>query len=176
MDRLPRRYVAAVVFTVLVAAAAIGGVAVGTSASADRSLVVADGETGERLLEIPVDDGDEVTLSYIHSVEKTPVQDVYVVDGTTIRMDRMVFHSHGAGLPSDEPIERTDEGFVVYSNDTYDELGVVPAPIAGHELVVGDDRYDLVSLSDGWVAISLTERTVLDSILERDHRVTPAFG
>lgn len=151
----------------------IGAVAVGTTASAERTLVVADGDTGERLLEIPVDDGDEVTLAYTHSVEKTPVQDIYVVDGTTIRMDRMVFHSHGAGLPSDEPIERTDDGFVVYSDDTYDELGVVPAPVAGHELVVDDKRYDLVARSDGWVTISLTDRTPLDSILEYDHRVAP---
>lgn len=153
--------------------AVIGAIAFGTTASAERTLVVTDGDTGERLLEIPVDDGQEVTLAYTHSVEKTPVQDIYVVDGTTIRMDRMVFHSHGAGLPSDEPIERTDDGFVVHSDETYDELGVVPSPVAGHELVVGDERYDLVALSDGWVAISLIDRTPLDSILEYDQRTAP---
>ncbi|GAB3678082.1 DUF1850 domain-containing protein [Halopiger thermotolerans] len=137
----------------------LGASAIAVATAADeKTLVVADADTGEHLIEAPVDDGTEVTLAYTHSVEKTPVEDVYVVDGTELRMDRMVFYSHGAGLPTSGPIEETEDGFVVYPNASYTELGVVPGSVAGHELVVGDERYDLVARSDGPVVLSVEER------------------
>ncbi|WP_081661658.1 DUF1850 domain-containing protein [Halopiger djelfimassiliensis] len=150
MERSTGRYVAAVLLVALVATAAVA-----TSGTADRTLVVADADSGARLLEVPVDEGDEITLSYTHSVEKTPVKDVYVVDGTELRADRIVFHSHGAGLPSDEEIERTDEGFVAEGDGSYDRLTVAPSPIAGHELAVDGERYDLVERSSGSVVLTI---------------------
>ncbi|MDG5817883.1 DUF1850 domain-containing protein [Natronococcus sp. A-GB7] len=132
-----------------------------SSATADRTLVVADAATEERLLELPVDDGERVTLEYTHSVERTPVEDVYAVDGDELRAVKSVFHSFGAGLPTD--VTRTDEGYVVDGTSRHDELYVVPGSIAGHELVVGDDRYDLVGIADGGVVLFLTDRTAGDA-------------
>ncbi|GAB7018177.1 DUF1850 domain-containing protein [Halostagnicola bangensis] len=130
-----------------------------SAATADNTLVVADGESDERLFEIAVDQGDEVTLAYTHSVQQTPVQDVYVVEETALRGERSVFHSFGAGLPT-EDVERTEEGYVVEGSETYDNLSVVPGEIAGHELVVGDERYDLVEAADGYVVLFVDERSV----------------
>ncbi|WP_425607693.1 DUF1850 domain-containing protein [Natrononativus amylolyticus] len=135
------------------------------SATADRTLVVADAESEERLLEIPVDDDDEVTLAYTHSVERTPVEDVYAVDGNELRAVKSVFHSFGAGLPTN--VTRTDEGYVAEGSGSHDELFVVPGEIAGHELVVGDDRYDLVAVADGSVVLFLTDRTVGGALEDR---------
>ncbi len=104
MDRLTRWGLAIAILAVVGATAAVVA-----PTAAGQTLVVSDAETGENLLEIPVEDGDEVTLAYTHSVEKTPIEDVYVIEETTLQMDRMVFRSHGAGLPSDEAIEQTDE-------------------------------------------------------------------
>ncbi|MFD1565309.1 DUF1850 domain-containing protein [Haloarchaeobius amylolyticus] len=149
----------------------VGATATVTStASAHRTLVVTDTDTDERLLSVPVDDGDVVTLSYTHSVEKTAIEDIYVVDGTQLRMDRMVFHSHGAGLPSDAPVETTEEGLVLEVDESYDEIGVVPGSIAGHELIVDGERYDLVSLSDGDVTLTVTEQTLVGDLLESTAR------
>lgn len=159
MARLNKRHIPIIVFAVLIVTAV--GVSVG---AAETTLVVADAESGEHLLEVPVNDGDEVVLSYTHSVEKTPVQDVYVVNGTNLRMDRMVFHSYGAGLPATEPVEQTDDGFVVQANESYKKLPVVPGSIAGHTLIVGEDQYDLAGLSEGAVVISLTDRSVGDTL------------
>jgi hypothetical protein len=134
-----------------------------SSVRSETTLVVADADSRERLLEIPVDQGAEVTLAYTHSVQKTPVEDVYVVDGAELRADRSVFHSFGAGLPT-ENVTRTDEGYVVSGSESHDELFVVPGTVAGHELVVGDDRYDLVEAADGGVVLFLAERTAADSL------------
>lgn len=158
MNRLNGRYFLVIVFAVVVAATAI------VPGTADATLIVADADSGDRLLEVAVDDGDEVVLSYTHSVEKTPVQDVYVVDGTELRMTQTVFSSYGAGLPSNQPVKQTDDQFVVRTNDSYDELPVVPGSVAGHELIVDDDHYDLVALSDGAIVVYLSDRSIEDAL------------
>ncbi|MFP8957886.1 DUF1850 domain-containing protein [Natrialbaceae archaeon A-CW3] len=161
-----RRRTLVVALLVLVVASVV--LASGTQSEPARTLVVSDAETGDRLLEVDVDDGTEVSISYTHSVEKTPVEDVYVVDDDRLRMTKMVFQSHGAGLPSDETVERTDDGFVVERNTPFETLRVTPGEIAGHELVVGDERYDLVERSNGSVAVSVEvdERNVLERVLD----------
>ena len=120
-----------------------------TAAGGERTLVVEDAETGERLLAVPVAEGTTVALNYTHSVEKTPVLDVYAVDGTELEMVRMEFRSYGAGLPARADVTITEnDTFVFDPEGSYDRLYVTPGPIAGHELVVGDRTYDLVDLSD----------------------------
>lgn len=139
-------------------------VSAATLVPADATFVVADADSGEQLLTAPVDEGTEVALAYTHSVEKTPVRDVYVVDGTDLHMVRMEFHSYGAGLPAGADVERTDDGLVASFDRTYDRLYVSPGSIANHTLIVGDDRYDLVELSDGDdVVFSVTERSASDA-------------
>lgn len=142
----------------------------GATAVASRSLepadvlVVGDAETDESILEIPVEQGTRVTIAYTHSVHGVPVEDVYVVDGSSLRADRSVYGSIVAGLPADA-VERTDEGYVLEGTGSYDELAVVPGGIAGHELAVGDERYDLVSIADGRVVLSVAERSGLESTI-----------
>ena len=126
------------------------------SSNDTRTFVVAtanadtvDSSVDERVLEIHVEAGSEITLAYTHSVEKTPVEDVYVVNGTLLDHDRMVFNSFGAGLPSEAEVNRTDDGLVASIDRTFERVYVVPGSIAGHELIVDDDRYDLVDIADG---------------------------
>ncbi|WP_202935050.1 DUF1850 domain-containing protein [Halorussus amylolyticus] len=130
---------------------AIEGVGdVDSDSERDRLLVVADAETGDRLLAVPVSGGTTVALDYTHSVEKTPVRDVYEVNDTELEMVRMEFESFGAGLPSRADVNVTENGTFVFDPEgSYDHLYVAPGDVAGHELVVADRRYDLVALSDG---------------------------
>ncbi|MFC7237233.1 DUF1850 domain-containing protein [Saliphagus sp. GCM10025317] len=147
------------VVTAVVVALVVGSVAAASSldSNPERTLVIQDADSGETLLEQPVENGERVTLAYTHSVEKTPVEDVYVVDGDQLRMTEMRFKSHGAGLPADESMERADGWFVVERSSTYSQLRVAPGSVAGHELLVGEDQYDLVAMSDGPVVIVVDE-------------------
>ncbi len=154
-----------VVATVACGVAAVDGASGASGASEsgpeseNRTLVVADAESETRLFAVPVRDGDEVVLSYTHSVEKSTVEDVYVVEGTDLRMDRTVFASFGAGLPSEADATLTEDGFVVSVDRTYERVYVSTGRIAGHELVVGDRRYDLVERSNAsTVTLSVEER------------------
>lgn len=134
--------------------------AAATVSTDERALVVVS-DGGKVLLSEPVTDETTVRLEYTHSVEKTPVADVYVVEGTTLRMIRMEFDSYGAGLPADAPVERAPDGdgYVYELNRTYERLDVSPGERAGHRLVIDDARYDLVERSGGEpVSIYVTER------------------
>ena len=160
MTRSPISNRSVLVAVVVIVVVASSGVVVSAASSGsapdeptDQStlLVIAE-DTGAPLLAIPVQNGTIVTLAYNHSVEKTPVRDVYEVNGTAMTMVRMEFDSYGAGLPSHLPVERSESGtLVAYPNGTYERLTVQPGPIAGHTLEVGDESFDLVSLADGAV-------------------------
>ncbi|WP_458207558.1 DUF1850 domain-containing protein [Haladaptatus sp. NG-SE-30] len=122
-------------------------------------LVVADADTGEPILVVPVENGTRVTLAYNHSVEKTPVHDVYAVNGSELEMVEMRFQSYGAGLPARANVTREDGWFVFDPEGSYASIPIAPGDIAGHELVVGEQRYDLVALSGGEsVELFVTQR------------------
>ncbi|QLG60491.1 DUF1850 domain-containing protein [Halorarum salinum] len=135
----------------LAAITAIAGMAVvlagvgAVTAPADPLLVVE--QDGEELLTVRT---DGFVLEYTHSVEKTPVVETYELRNGSLVMTRMEFSSYGAGLPSTADVNRTDDGaFVFEPNAETEELYVSPGEIAGHELVVDGERYDLVELSGG---------------------------
>lgn len=137
------------------------GVAATLGTLGGQALVVTD-PTGEELLVVPVEEGTEVAIEYTHSVERTPVRDVYVVEGDRLVMDRMEFRSYGAGLPSTAPVTRSDDGdSYVYRppEREYEMLSVATGHVAGQELVVGSARYDLVEISDaGTVRLTIERR------------------
>lgn len=127
----------------------------------EQRLVVTD-EDGSVLIDEPVEDGDEVRLEYTHSVEKTLVSDIYIVNGTALESTRMEFDSYGAGLPSNADVERTDDGrFVTETEGIHERIVVSPGEIAGHTLTVNDTTYDLVALADGSVSLTVTDRDPL---------------
>ncbi|WP_050049310.1 DUF1850 domain-containing protein [Halanaeroarchaeum sulfurireducens] len=163
----PSRTVLVAVLFGLVVATALAGAA---HATGSPVLVVSDADTGEELFSTPVENGTTVTLEYMHSVEKTTVRDVYVVDDGSLRMTRMEFSSFGWGLPAREAIDgRTDDGayLITFDTRTYEELSVVPGTVAGHTLAVGDTEYDLVDRSNATaVRISIEDRRALGTLSE----------
>ena len=125
----------------------------------ETTLVVTD-ETGEEIVVTPVGPDTEIVIEYTHSVERTLVRDVYVAENGTLVMIRMEFSSFGAGLPSEADVV-VDEGRYVYHppRTEYETLRVMTGPIADHDLVVGDDRYDLAGITDGGpVELTVAER------------------
>lgn len=142
--------------------AILGGVVIGGGADAvtgERTLVVTD-DDGTELLAVPVDGETEVVIEYTHSVEKTLVRDVYVPSDDGLVMARMEFSSFGAGLPSRADVTERD-GRYVYDPPaaTYETLRLETGAIADHDLIVGDERYDVAAMSDdGSVELTVERR------------------
>ena len=155
-----RAFVAAVVVLLLA-----GGVAA-ASLPAGQVLVVEDADSGEELLRVPVEENTTVALEYTHSVEKTRVLDAYAVRDGELVMTRMEFQSYGWGLPARVNVTQENGSFVFDPEGSFEELYVKPGRIAGHELHVGTETYDLVALSDAEsVRMYITEQTMFDAAL-----------
>lgn len=151
-----RGYAAAL--AVVVAIAAVGVAAV---VPAQRVLAVDDAETGERYLTVPVTDGTVVALEYTHSVERSRVYEAYTVQNDRLEMTRMEFESYGWGLPSDANVTRENGTFVYDPPGSLARLTVAPGRIAGHNLHVGDETYDLVARTDARsVDVHVTRRSM----------------
>lgn len=156
---MARRLWTAVAIAAVCVAGATGVAALDSTAG--TVLVVTDAE-GTELLVTPVDDRTEVVVAYTHSVERTPVRDVYVPADGRLRMTRMEFRSYGAGLPSTVAVETEGDHFVYRPEDrTYGTLRVTTGHVADHDLVVGETRYDLATMADGGTVELRLERRYL---------------
>ena len=137
------------VIAVAIACAGVLTAGAVTVAATETVLVVTD-DGGEKLLVTPVGDGTEITVEYTHSVEKTLVRDVYVAEDGQLVMTRMEFSSFGAGLPSTANVTEVDGRYVYHPPERgYDPLRVTTGRVADHDLVVGDERYDIAEMADG---------------------------
>ncbi|WP_037916547.1 DUF1850 domain-containing protein [Sulfitobacter sp. 20_GPM-1509m] len=56
--------------------------------------------TGANIARLPLGDPATFELSFIHSVSRTPVRDLYRVENGQIVQTAEIFMAHGAGLPS----------------------------------------------------------------------------
>ncbi|WP_323191151.1 DUF1850 domain-containing protein [Halostella sp. PRR32] len=157
------------IFAILVVVTLVTGGAVAVAVPVDRTLVVSDAGTGDRLLVVPVEDGTTVDIEYTHSVEKTPVVDAYEVREEKLDNVRMEFSSYGAGLPANQEIERENGSFVFDPDRAYERLVVNPGAVAGHTLTVGDEQYDLVTLAGGEAVVFTVERRTTAEIIV--HRI-----
>jgi hypothetical protein len=57
----------------------------------------------QKIWSAPVPSGTRIVTGFVHSVEKTPVEDVYIVSGGRIWLWEERFRSHNAGLPTEPP-------------------------------------------------------------------------
>jgi len=93
-------------------------------------------------------------LRYVHSVERTPVIEVYRVDADGLHLVLMRFSSQGAGLPTEGYVREGDH-FVIRTDRRIGELPLRVSRIAGHEVVVGPHRVDLVAVAGDGSAVRL---------------------
>ena len=84
-----------------------------------RCLQIRQFPTASFVAQVPLPEDGVFSLSFIHSVSRTPVRDDYRCDGERIVQTAESFRAHGAGLPSgaDEPgvsaWEQHDGWFVI---------------------------------------------------------------
>ena len=97
-------------------------------------------------------DGDTFTVKYTHSVQLTPVWEVYEIRDGGIFLTETVFQSFGAGLPSTSPydFEITDQGFRLYNIDMKitDLIYRVGAVRANHSLIINGKEYPFLDFAE----------------------------
>lgn len=125
-------------------------------------LVLRNFETGEVYARYPVQPGEECSVEFRHSVNKTPVRDVYqITEDGRFHNIRCIYYGFGAGvqtqLEEGETLSYQDGAMVIDNIQKYsDQLTYSLIPISTHVLRVGEETVSLPELVGGEAVLSLT--------------------
>ena len=121
------------------------------------TLRIVDAASGRVLWTLVTAPGQGLELRYTHSVERTPIIEEYRAEPDGLWFELMRFYSQGAGLPT-EGYVREGNAFVLRARRKVGVLSVRVSAIAGHHLIVGVERLDLVALARDGAALAIDSR------------------
>lgn len=117
-----------------------------------QRLVLTDVDSGRMYATYPVSDGDGFSVTFVHSVNKTPVSDVYEVRDGRIVLTGTVYYSFGAGVPDElgegQKLTIREDGAMVVTGMDRDLTGVVYAvgTVSDHVLEISGEEISLRGL------------------------------
>ena len=115
-------------------------------------LVLSDKESGQVYASYPVENGDTYAVEFVHSVNKSPVRDVYEIRAGEIWNTQCIYYGFGAGVEEElgegETLSYGENGEMIISNinKKMDNLVIVVGTISDHTLYLGDETISLRDL------------------------------
>ena len=132
----------------------------GPPAAHAACLTLAGHPDGARLsqLALPPDDAS-FSLVYMHSVTRTPVTELYRIDGSEIVETEMRFEQHGPGLPTEADaggtFSRADGRFVVTMDRRLSEIVMQVHRDQSPRLIAGTRTLDLAQWGNRALALGV---------------------
>jgi hypothetical protein len=116
-----------------------------------RQLCISDAVSGKIYARRPVQNGSEFEIEFIHSVNNSPVTDIFRVEKNQLRPVAAKFFSYGAGMPSDlEPgqtLSREGDALVITGfSQSYRELNYIVGTVSDHILTIKNEKISLRDL------------------------------
>ena len=115
-------------------------------------LAVYDRETGKTYRTFEVSEGSEFSVEFIHSVNKSPVIDVFVIKDGKIVADRTIYSAFGAGVQTEieegQTLEYDENGNMVVSgfNIVFPEVKYIVGTVSDHILRIEGESISLTEL------------------------------
>lgn len=115
-------------------------------------LVLSNAETGEVYASYPLKKGDSFAVEFIHSVNKSPVRDIYRIRDGAIWNEECIYYGFGAGVETElgegETLSYGDDGEMIISNidKRMDDMILVVGTISDHTLYFGEETISLREL------------------------------
>jgi len=115
-------------------------------------LILRDRETGKELAAYPVREGDEFSITFVHSVNNSPVTDVYEIRCRDIYVVRTIYYSFGAGVQTEikegQTLEYGEDGSMIVSgfNRRMDKLSYIVGTVSDHILRINGETISLRDL------------------------------
>lgn len=115
-------------------------------------LALCRSETGEVIKLFDVEDGTEFSVEFIHSVNKSPVKDVFVVREGKIYADRTVYSAFGAGVQTQveegQKLEFDEKGNMVVSgfDMEFPQVKYIVGTVSDHVLEIQGECISLTEL------------------------------
>ena len=117
------------------------------------TLVVRDAETGRVYARYDCPDGTQFQVDFVHSVNKSPVIDVFEAEDGVIRVIEARYYTFGAGMPTEaeQPtweFSYAEDGAIVVTGITYtyDRLNYIVGTVYDHYLTIRGERVNLREL------------------------------
>jgi|SRR5690554_649970 len=116
------------------------------------TLFLKNGETGEVIRTFPVKDGEEFSVTFVHSVNKSPVTDVYQIKSGNIYVVRTIYYAFGAGVQTEieegQVLEYGADGSMIVSgfNRLMNRLSYIVGTVSDHTLQIGGEVISLREL------------------------------
>lgn len=135
---------------VLLCAAVI--VVIAAKKNPNETLTITDVDSGKEYAALPLPEDREFSITFIHSVNKSPVTDVYIARDGDIYLDRTLYYGFGAGVPTTISDGQTfsygENGEMIISgyNLYIPDLLYVVGTVSDHVLAIGDEEISLREL------------------------------
>ncbi|MGN1121599.1 MAG: DUF1850 domain-containing protein [Eubacteriales bacterium] len=140
------------IFVTAVAALAVTAAAFFAACSAPVRLVLYNTETGQVYRSFAAEEGMEFSVEFIHSVNQSPVRDVFVIRDGAIVADRTIYAAFGAGVQSTleegQTLEYDSQGNMVVSGfDTvFPAVKYIVGTVSDHVLRIEGESISLTEL------------------------------
>lgn len=115
-------------------------------------LILGNGDTGKMYAAYPVNEGDEFAVTFVHSVNRSPVTDVYEIRGGAIYVTRTIYYSFGAGVQSqlepDQTLQYGADGSMIVGGFArrLGNLSYIVGTVSDHTLSIGGESVSLREL------------------------------
>lgn len=115
-------------------------------------LVLRNGDSGEEYARFPVTEGDEFSVTFIHSVNQYPLTDVYEIRDHKIYVIRTIYNNFGAGVQTEleegQTLEYGENGEMIISgfNREMPYLSYIVGTVSDHTLAIGGEEISLREL------------------------------
>lgn len=117
-----------------------------------RYLVLRDRDTGRRYARYLLREGEEFRVEFKHSVNLSPVIDVYRIEDGEIYVEKTIYYHFGAGVQTQlnegETLSYADDGAMIVGNIHQKRSGMtyIVGTVYDHVLTAGGRRISLSSL------------------------------
>lgn len=124
-------------------------------------LVLTNAKTGENYGSFPLEDGT-FSVTFVHSVNKSPVSDIYEIRDGVIYMTGTVYYGFGAGVPDElsegQKLTFGENGEMIISDMDLriDDLVYVVGTVSDHILRIGNKETSLRDLCGRNSSVSFT--------------------
>ena len=98
MKALQSKKLLIIITVVLLCAAVI--VVIMAKKNSNETLTITDVDSGKEYAALTLPANREFSITFIHSVNKSPVTDVYIAKDDEIYLDRTLYYGFGAGVPT----------------------------------------------------------------------------
>ncbi len=115
-------------------------------------LTVRNRDTGELYSRYPIQNGDRFSVRFKHSINLSPVIDVYEIEDGDIYVEETIYYHFGAGVQTQlnegETLSYGEDGSMIVGNihQLRNNVGYIVGTVYDHVLTVGDEEISLRDL------------------------------